>query len=273
MRSRPTKLLVAVRQLTIARGRATLLREVDWSVARGEHWAVLGPNGCGKTSLLRALTGYLTPSSGEISLLGRRYGETDWRELRQQVGLVSSSLQASVPPAETALETTISGKYAQLDLWAPIARADRMAALRWLRLAGCAALAEREWLYLSQGERQRVLIARALMARPRLLILDEPCAGLDPAAREDFLGFITGLTRQRHAPTLVLVTHHLEEITRAFTHALVLKAGRVLAAGPRRHALTAAILGDAFGVPVRLGSHGGRLRLTLRPHRRRAFTA
>jgi iron complex transport system ATP-binding protein len=271
MRSRAPSILLSVRRLSVARGRATLLREVDWSVRRGEHWAVLGPNGCGKTSLLRALTGYLTPSAGEISLLGRRYGETDWRELRRRVGLVTSALQAGVPPAEPALETVISGKFAQLDLWAPVTRADRAAGRRWLRFTGCAALAEREWLYLSQGERQRVLIARALMARPQILILDEPCAGLDPAAREDFLGFLASLARRRPAPALVLVTHHVEEITPIFTHALVLKGGQALAAGPRRQTLTAAILGNAFGVPVRLGSRGGRLRLTLHPHRRRAF--
>ena len=263
--------LLEIRGLTVRRGRVALLNGVDWRVSRGEHWAVLGPNGCGKTSLLRVLMGYLTPGAGAISLLGRHYGETDWRELRLQVGLVTSALQASVPPAETAMETVISGKYAQLDLWADFTRADRAAAVRWLRFTGGAKLATRPWEVLSQGERQRVLIARALIARPRLLILDEPCAGLDPVAREDFLQFATALARRRHAPALVLVTHHVEEITPAFTHALVLRAGRVVAAGPRRTALTARTLGAAFGTPVRLTSRGDRLHLTLRKRKKPEF--
>src|SRR6185369_16490271 len=137
---RPSKPLLAIRGLTVRRGHSTLLDAVDWRVARGEHWAILGSNGGGKTSLLRALTGYLTPSAGEIFLLGRRHGESDWRELQLQIGLVSASLQASIPPAEPAIETVISGKFAQLDLWAKITRADRAAALRWLRLMDAAAL-------------------------------------------------------------------------------------------------------------------------------------
>ncbi len=268
MPTRPSQPLLEIRGLTVARGRSVLLDAVDWRVERGEHWAVLGPNGCGKTSLLKALTGYLSPSAGAISLLGRRYGGADWRELRRQIGFVTSALQASIPPAERARETVISGKYAQLDLWARVTRADRVAAGRWLRLAGGAAWADRPWLYLSQGERQRVLIARALMARPRLLILDEPCAGLDPVAREEFLAMVTALAGRRGGPTIVLVTHHAEEITPAFTHALLLRTGRVVAAGPRRAVLTARRLGEAFGVPVRVTSKGGRLGLALRLRRR-----
>src|ERR1019366_10829615 len=129
--------------------------------------------------------------------------------------------------------TVVSGRYAQLDLWARPTRADAAGARRLLRFVGAAPLAQREWAYLSQGERQRVLIARALIARPRLLILDEPCAGLDPVAREKFLSFLDRLARRRGAPALVLVTHHVEEITPAFTHALLLRPGRVVAAGPR----------------------------------------
>jgi len=253
--------ILEVSGLCVARGDTTILRGLDWRVAHGEHWVVLGPNGCGKTSLLKSLTGYLSPTFGAITLLGKRYGETDWRELRLQVGIVMSALQASIPPAEIALETVVSGRYAQLDLWAHPTASDLAEARRLLRLAGCLYLARREWLYLSQGERQRVLIARALMARPRLLILDEPCAGLDPVAREEFLGFLDALARRRRGPALVLVTHHVEEIMPAFTHALVLRGGAVFAAGPKASTVTTGTLSGAFGARLTVQRRKGRYRL------------
>lgn len=253
--------ILEVNDLRVTRGRAAILRGVNWRVGRGEHWAILGANGSGKTSLLKALTGYLSPTGGEIAVLGRRYGESDWRDLRLQIGVVTSAFAASIPLAERALDTVISGKFAQLDLWHRTTRADRAAALRLLRFVGLARIADREWAYLSQGERQRVLIARALMARPRLLILDEPCAGLDPVAREHFLQFVEQLARRRHAPALVLVTHHVEEIMPAFTHALLLRAGAVVGAGPRASVLTSAALSKTFGAALRLLRTGERYRL------------
>jgi len=224
---------------------------------------ILGANGCGKTSLLSALTGYLTPSSGSIEILGRRYGKCDWRELRKHVGLVSSSVRQLMADTEPALETVVSGKYAEIDLWRRISAADRRAAGRILRQIECQSLADRPWAFLSQGERQRVLIGRALMARPALLILDEPCAGLDPVARERFLGWINRLGLAPKAPTLMLVTHHVEEIVPAFTHALVLKKGETSARGPLREALTSAVLTRAFETPVRLRGRRGRFSLTM----------
>jgi len=254
-------LILEVSRLRVERGPTAILRGVDWRVAPGEHWVILGANGSGKTSLLKALTGFLSPTSGEITVLGQRYGASDWRELRFHIGVVTSSFVAAIPPAEPALDTVVSGKFAQLDLWHAGTRADRVAAMRWLRSVGLARLANREWAYLSQGERQRVLIARALMARPRLLILDEPCAGLDPVAREHFLAFVERLARRKHSPALVLVTHHVEEITPAFTHALLLRAGRVVAAGPRADTLTSAQLAATFGRELRLVRRAGRLQL------------
>ena len=253
--------LIELRDLQVNRGRTALLRGLSWRVQRGEHWVILGPNGCGKTTLLKALTGYLSPGGGDISLLGQRYGECDWRELRFELGMVTSAFVHSIPPAETAEETVMSGRYAQLDLWHPTTPSDRRRARQLLARVGAGMLAERPWVHLSQGERQRVLIARALMARPRLLILDEPCAGLDPVAREHFLGIMDGVARARGGPALVLVTHHVEEITPAFTHALLLRAGSAVAAGPLRATLTSAGLSAAFGARMRLRRQAGRYRL------------
>ncbi|HEY3756367.1 MAG TPA: ABC transporter ATP-binding protein [Opitutaceae bacterium] len=258
--SRPPILDIA--NLAISRGSTAILRGIDWRVQPGEHWVILGPNGCGKTSLLKAMMGYFSPTRGTLTVLGKQYGRTDWRELRLKLGIVTSALQASIPPAEPALETVVSGRYAQLDLWAHPTPGELSAARKAMRLLGAAHLAAREWLYLSQGERQRVLIARALMARPKLLILDEPCAGLDPVAREDFLQFMDRVTD--HGPSLVLVTHHVEEITPGFTHALVLREGAVLASGPVKTVVTSEVLSEAFGARVKLARHKGRLEARVR---------
>lgn len=250
--------LLEIEGLQVNRGATAILRDVRWTVERGQHWALLGSNGSGKTSLLKALMGYLSPSAGSMTVLGKRYGHADWRDLRLHLGIVTSALQASIPAAEPALETVVSGRYAQLDLWAHPTPAEFAAARRWLRFFGALPLADREWAYLSQGERQRVLIARALMARPRLLILDEPCGGLDPVAREDFLGFIEQLARRRGGPALLLVTHHVEEITPGFTHALVLRGGQVFASGPVRQVIRSNILSAAFGASLAVNRWGDR---------------
>ena len=213
---------------------------------------ILGANGSGKTSLLSALTAYLTPSSGTVEVLGAGYGKTDWRELRKHVGLVSSSVRQMIGDEATALEVVVSGKEATLNFWGRMAAADKAEGLRRLRQVEGGALAERRWAVLSQGERQRVLIGRALMAKPELLILDEPCAGLDPLARDGFGRFLERLGGKRSAPALVLVTHHVEEIAPVFTHALLLRGGRVLASGPKAAVLNSAGLTAAFGAPVRL---------------------
>jgi iron complex transport system ATP-binding protein len=160
-------------------------------------------------------------------------------------------------PDEPALETVISGKYAMIDLWQKPTRADRHNARAILKRIECAPLADRLWLFLSQGERQRILIGRALMAKPKLLILDEPCAGLDPVARENFLQFLNCLARQPKAPALILVTHHVEEIMPAFTHALLLKEGKVSATGKMKTTLTSKNLTESFGNKVKLEKKGG----------------
>jgi iron complex transport system ATP-binding protein len=266
------KPVLELKGLRLERGDKPILRDVNWRIASGEHWVVLGANGSGKTSLLKALTGFLSPTAGEFSVLGQHYGASDWRDLRLKIGVVTSAFAASIPPAEVALDTVMSGKFAQLDLWAPVSRADRNAAARLLEQVDANAIAQRPWLYLSQGERQRVLIARALMARPRLLILDEPCAGLDPVAREKFLRLIPVLADKgqeralRTVEALIFVTHHVEEITPLFTHALLLRDGAVLAAGPCRSVLTSKNLRATFGTPMKLDrTRSGRYRLIVRP--------
>ncbi|MDO8433519.1 MAG: ATP-binding cassette domain-containing protein [Candidatus Binatus sp.] len=244
---------------------AVILDRIDWQVRRGENWAILGANGSGKTSMLRALTGYLPPTSGQISVLGETYGRFDWRVLRERIGLVSSSVHQMMDDNESAVRAVISGRYAQIGYWGGVKPRDRRDGLAILRRVEAITLRDRPWRHLSQGERQRVLIGRALMAAPKLLILDEPCAGLDPVARERFLQFLTRLARRRSAPTMVLVTHHVEEIVALFSHVIILKSGSVLAAGPRARVLNSRNLSIAFDAPVRLANKRGRYSLTVRP--------
>jgi iron complex transport system ATP-binding protein len=247
----------------VERGETVILDDVSWRVEHGQHWAILGANGSGKTSLLSALTAYLTPMAGTIEVLGERYGETDWRELRKRVGLVSSSVRQMMAEDEPALETVVSGKYAMIDYWGEPTSADRKRAVKILKSIECSHLAARPWCVLSQGERQRVLIGRALMADPPLLILDEPCAGLDPVARVHFLQFVETLGRHSGAPTLLLVTHHVEEITPVFSHLLLLKAGRVLAQGRKTDVLTSELLGRAFNSTVKLYNENDRYTMAI----------
>lgn len=265
----PAQPILQISGLRIQRGQTTILADVSWRVERGQHWVVLGANGSGKTSLLSALTGYLMPTAGEICVLGQCYGRSDWRELRKKIGLVSSSVRQMMHDEEPALETVISGKYAMIDLWGRVAARDRAEGRKILQQIECTHLAERPWLVLSQGERQRVLIGRALMARPRLLILDEPCAGLDPAAREHFLQFLQRIGRRKDAPTLVLVTHHVEEIMPVFSHVLILKRGRTLAAGAKKAMLNGKLLSEALEekTKLRLEKHRYTLTVAAKPRR------
>ena len=261
------KSVLQISGLSIRRGDTVILRDISWRVNQREHWAILGANGSGKTSLLSALTGYFMPTDGEIVVLGQRYGDTDWRELRKHVGLVGSAVRQMMANDEPALETVLSGKFAMIDFWGHASRADRSQALRLLRQVECASLAERPWGVLSQGERQRVLIGRALMAKPRLLILDEPYAGLDPAAREQFLHFLQRLGQKQRGPGILLVTHHVEEIMPVFTHVLILRAGKVLVADVKERALTTKQLSRALAARISLRRTRGRYTLTVKPKR------
>ena len=188
----------------------------------------------------------MTPTAGEITVLGEEYGESDWRELRKRIGVVSASISHLVHDEDAGLEIVAGGRQAMIGYWGKISRSERERARRLLSLLRVPQAAERRWEVLSQGERQRVLIARALMADPAILILDEPCAGLDPVARERFLNDIGKLAGKKQAAALVLVTHHIEEIVPEFTHLLALRKGRVAYAGPKSRGLEAEILATVF---------------------------
>lgn len=258
-----TEIILEIENLAIRRGRATILEDFNWRVQRGENWVVLGPNGCGKTSLLSALLGYLTPSAGRLSLFGKDYGRTDWRAMRPLVGIVSSSIRQMMADSEPALYSVASGRDAVIDYWGTPRRADLAKARTILSQVECGHLSQRPWAVLSQGERQRILIGRSLMAAPRLLILDEPCAGLDPAARERFLAFLERLAAKPSAPTLVFVTHHVEEIMPLFTHVLLIRGGKKLSDGPIRQNLNSASLSETFGCAARLRRTAGRFQLAV----------
>jgi iron complex transport system ATP-binding protein len=255
--------LIDIKDLSVQRGERRILDRITWRILPGEHWVILGPNGSGKTSLLSALTGYLFPSSGEISVLGETFGESDWRELRKHIGIVSSSIRDRIEDSEMALDAVISGKDAVITSWKTSTPAERSEAKDILKLVECPHLAAQPWGTLSQGERQRILIGRALMARPKILILDEACAGLDPVARENFLQFLGRLTTIPEPPTILFVTHHLEEITPVFSHILMLRDGQLLASGTVKSCITTLLLTRMFDTPIRVQKNGGKYRLTI----------
>lgn len=230
-----------------------------------QQWVILGANGSGKTSLIKALTGYLMPTAGTIKVLGQEYGQTDWQLIRQKIGLVSNSLAQHIQPDETALSIVASGKKAIINLWKNPSSQEIKQAQQILRKIGCSYLTQRIWSFLSQGERQRVLIGRALMANFSLLFLDEPCAGLDPVAREKFLTFIETLLRNQKKLHLVLITHHVEEIISSFTHALLLRQGKVIASGKKIAVLTDGFLTQTFQHPLKIQKKKGRYSMPLKP--------
>lgn len=253
-------------QMTWKRKDRLILEAVNWTVTRGQHWAILGLNGSGKTSLLQIVTGYIWPSKGRVEILGQPFGQTDLRALRKRIGWVSVSLAdrfAADQSADTALEIVLSGKYASIGLWDEIDANDVEAAVQLMERLGCVNVADSPFAWLSQGERQRVLIARALFARPELLILDEPCTGLDMLAREQLLGLIESLASDPSGPTLLYVTHHTEEIVPSITHALILDGGRVVCSAPKQDALVSQILSSAFHVPIEAREVDGRTWVTV----------
>ncbi len=243
----------------VVRERATLLTGIDWTVREGERWVVLGPNGAGKTTLLQVASAGTVPSSGQVELLGERFGAADLGELRTRVGLSSAALADRVPPHEKALDVVTTAAYGVVGRWSGAPDpADAARATDLLGRVGMRRLAARRFGSLSEGERKRVLLARALMTDPELLLLDEPAAGLDLGAREALMRLLARLWGDEQGPPVVLVTHHVEEVPVGTTHALVLARGRVVAAGPAGEVLTGPVLSRAFGLPLDVQCTGGR---------------
>lgn len=250
--------IVEMRDIVWERDEKVVLEKVNWTINEGEHWCLLGLNGSGKTTLLNMINGYIWPTTGSVSVLGHRFGEYDLRELRKEIGWVSTSLQQRLYYSDSALQIVLSGKFASIGVYDEVSEEDEHKAISILKQLGCESLITRKYGTFSQGEKQRVLIARALMNEPKLLILDEPCTGLDLFAREQVLAMIEQLVATENAPALIYVTHHVEEILPCFNKTLLIKDGTVFAEGNSNHILNDHTLGQFFGVPVHIEHRSGR---------------
>ena len=251
--------LLAIEDVIVRRANRTILGPINWSVEDGQRWVILGPNGAGKTTLLQLLAALIHPTSGEVSILGNRLGAVDVFELRPRIGFTSSAMMEILPSEERVIDIVLTSAYAiagrwqeEYDLW------DESRAKALLTTFGVRDLAERTFGTLSEGEKKRVQISRALMADPEVLLLDEPAAGLDLGGREDILHRITQYTSDEQSPVTIIVTHHIEEIPAGTTHALLLKDGIVAHAGPISQVLTEENITEVFGVSVQLQFNGAR---------------
>ena len=251
--------VVDARDVLLYRGDTTLVGPLSWRVNAGEQWIIFGPNGAGKTSLLRLLTGDLYPSRGTLNVLGEEFGHTDLTELRTRIGVSSAALARHVPAQETVLNVVLSAGYSMLGRWKEEylpEDLDRATAL--LEDFSVIHLHDRPFGLLSEGEQKRVLIARALMAVPELLLLDEPTSGLDLGGREDVIELLELLAQDPQAPAMVMVTHHVEEIPRCFTHAMILREGQVVHQCPIADVITSQTMSDAFAQPITVTREDGR---------------
>nr|WP_231126725.1 ATP-binding cassette domain-containing protein [Motilibacter aurantiacus] len=232
---------------------------VDWRVREGERWVVLGPNGAGKTTMLQVAGALVHPTRGTVEILGETLGAVDVFELRPRIGLASAALASRLPADERVRDVVLTASYAVVGRWREAYdRVDETRAAALLSAMGAAHLADRRFGTLSEGERKRVQIARALMSDPELMLLDEPAAGLDLGGREDLVRRLSALAADPAAPALVLVTHHVEEVPPGFTHAMLMRAGGVVVAGPVEEVLTAEPLSDAFGLRLHVDHIDGR---------------
>jgi iron complex transport system ATP-binding protein len=251
--------ILEIENLSVRRGGKTILGPLNWQVLEGQRWVVLGPNGAGKTTLLQVCSSLIHPTSGSIKILGEQLGKVDVFELRTRIGLTSSALVEQLPADELVIDVVLTAAYAMLgrwqekyDLW------DESRAMALLTALGVRELGDRNFGSLSEGEKKRVQIARALMADPELLLLDEPASSLDLGGREDLLKRIEVFAKDPLAPATVIVTHHIEEIPTGTTHALLLKDGSEVAKGDINTVITDLNLSNAYGLPISVQSEGGR---------------
>jgi len=245
--------------VTIRRGTTTILDGLTWTVREGERWVVLGRNGAGKTTMLQVAAGRMHPTAGVATLLGAQLGKVDVFELRPRIGLSSAALADRIPAGETVRDVVLTAAYGVTGRWREAyEELDESRAADLLRAFGMEGFADRSFGTLSEGERKRVQIARALMSDPELLLLDEPAAGLDLGGREELVAALSELAHDRRSPVLVLVTHHVEEIPPGFTHLLLLRDGAAFAAGPVDEVLTDENLSGAFGLPLVVDRAGDR---------------
>jgi iron complex transport system ATP-binding protein len=248
-----------LQDVTIRRGTTTILDGLSWTVREGERWVVLGRNGAGKTTVLQVASGRMHPTSGTADLLGSRLGRVDVFELRPRIGLASAALAERIPGGEVVRDVVLTAAYGVTGRWREAYETvDESRATDLMSAFGVARFADRRYGTLSEGERKRVQIARALMSDPELLLLDEPAAGLDLGGREELVAALSELAADRRSPVLVLVTHHVEEIPPGFTHLLLLADGKVHAAGPVDEVLTSDNLTAAFGTPLQVEKSDGR---------------
>lgn len=251
--------VVRITGAVVRRGTTRLLDAVDLDVRDGERWIVMGPNGAGKTTLLLLASGRLFPTSGEVELLDEVVGAVDMAELKPRIGWASSTVAAELPAGESVRDTVLTGAWAVTGRWREQYDDGDVERAGWLMEEwGVAGLAHRTFGTLSEGERKRTLIARALMSDPELLLLDEPGAGLDLGGREDLVDRLGRLARDADAPSLIVVTHHVEEIPDGFTHGLLLRGGRLVAAGPLDDVMTDDVLTQTFGMPLVVHRDGAR---------------
>jgi iron complex transport system ATP-binding protein len=251
--------VLALAGATVVRGGSTLLSEIDWEVEEGQRWVVLGPNGAGKTTLLQLASGRMHPTRGVVGILGEVMGAVDVFELRPRIGLASAALAERIPSRERVADVVVTASWGVVGRWRESYDGlDHARALELLEALGAGHLADRTYGTLSEGERKRVQIARALMTDPELMLLDEPAAGLDLGGREDLVGRLGQIAGDLEAPALVMVTHHVEEIPPHFTDVLLLREGQVVAQGPLEITLTEANLSETFGLDLVLEQHGQR---------------
>jgi iron complex transport system ATP-binding protein len=245
--------------VSVRRGETEILHTIDWTLRAGERWVVIGANGAGKTTLLQVLSGALRPTTGTVSLLDERLDEADLDELLPRVGWASAALADLLPSGERVIDVVLTACHGSLRRGQErYDAADVMRARDLLGQMGCRLLLDRPFGSLSEGERKRVQLARAIMTDPEMLLLDEPAAGLDLGGREALLRMLSRLASDPESPTQVLVSHHVEEIPTGFTHALLIREGQVIEAGPIDATLRSSVLSTTFGLPLRVLSHRGR---------------